>query len=269
MPLSITFIRHGESESNVVKDLKEANQEIPNEEALMRVHTSERRLTTKGVAQAQAAGVWMREWLKTRPGNQKRFYVSPYVRTQETAAHLGLGVDWRVDPRLVERNWGMMDSLTYEERIKRFGDTLNERKERAFFWRPSDGETLQDVFLRVRDFAGTLTRDCPFMDVVVVCHGEVMWVERTLLEYWTPHDLSAHMTGHDPKTYVSNCRIIQYTREQDNAEPAQRIVRVRFIDPTDPNNPEKNLDWQPIKRPLLSDADLLRFAEKHPRYLDV
>ncbi len=234
----------------------------------MRTHTSERRLTPLGVTQAHAAGVWMKEWLKSRDEISKRFYVSPYVRTMETAAHLALGVEWRQDVRICERNWGSMDALTYDERIKRFGETLNDRKELAFFWRPSDGETLQDVFSRLRDFGSTLARDCSSMDVVVVCHGEVMWIERTLLEYWTPYDLRREMKSENPQTKIHNCRIIQYSRELESGELAQKIANVRFINPMAPEDPETNRDWQPVRRPLLNDQQLLSFAESHQRFLE-
>jgi len=163
MPLTLTLVRHGESESNVAKRSFDKKLAIAGEKELMAVHTSQRRLTEKGVAQAKRAGEWLKTWLSTVSEAPMRCYVSPYVRAIETAGHLGLGQKWRRDMRLCERNWGEFDQMPYEERMKRFGHEIHLRKEHAFFWRPADGETLQDVFLRVCDLITTLHRECEKM----------------------------------------------------------------------------------------------------------
>ena len=58
-----------------------------------------------GVEQARKTG----EWLREQP-EFDRFYVSPHIRTRETAASFELGGEWRVDDRFRERDWGMMYS---------------------------------------------------------------------------------------------------------------------------------------------------------------
>ncbi|HET9641404.1 MAG TPA: histidine phosphatase family protein [Candidatus Paceibacterota bacterium] len=271
MPITFTSIRHGESESNVAKDRAERGKPLPNEEKLMQTHTSERRLTTKGREQAKAAGVWLRHWMAVEHLHESsfRYYVSPYIRTIETAGVLGVGgKNWRQDNRLMERNWGSMDLLTYDERARRFGEVLRNRKMHAWFWRPSDGETFQDVFNRRYSMFVTYRRECEKIHCIQVSHGETMLVDRYILEYWTPIKLREYMVRHDDTVHIENCRIIQYTRVGDDGRLRDKIQRVRFVNPMDPNDPQTNLDWQPIVRPLYSPEDLLAMAAMFPRFID-
>lgn len=269
LPTTITLVRHGQSESNLAKDYFETGKRFGREEELMRVHTSERRLTPKGVGQAKAAGLWLRDNLGTPEElAQVRCYVSPYVRAMETAGHLGFGDDWRVDTRLMERNWGDLDQKSYADRVRLFQNELDYRKDYAFFWRPSNGETMQDVFLRTRDMLATLHRECEDKQVLMVNHGETMWVWRTVLERWLPAQLRDAMLSHDDRIWIHNCRIIQYTRFREDGTLAPRLVRMRMVNPSDPENPDVNLPWTPIERKRWSHTGLREYAEGHPCFMD-
>jgi broad specificity phosphatase PhoE len=129
MPRTLTLGRHGESESNAAKRAAEKGIRHPRELELMRVHTSQRRLTPRGVQQAQRAGEWLRMHFSQEAARRLeplystvRGYFSPYARAMETAGYLGLPIEWRPDARLCERNWGDLDQLTYEERIEKYGE---------------------------------------------------------------------------------------------------------------------------------------------------
>lgn len=271
MPLTLTLIRHGESESNRAKSMFEQGKPLPSEAELMKVHTSNRRLTALGVFQAQEAGKWLRQWLKENNlgASDCRFYVSTYIRAMETAGLLQLpDAMWRLENRIVERNWGALDQLPYDERIRLFGEALKKRKEFAFFWRPSDGETMQDVFDRFGDLSNELRRDCERKHVFLVCHGETMWAARTMLEYWTPRQLRDHMLNHDDRTDLCNCRIIQYTRVLGQKHRSDRLCLVRFIDPMWSRDPARNLDWTEFDRPRFANEDLLELCSEHPRFIE-
>lgn len=263
MPRHITIVRHGESESNVASRAFWNGEKVPNEEALMACHTSERRLTPRGVEQAKKAGLWLRQNHPFESNLPFAYYVSSYVRAMETAAHLGLKGEWRQDMRIMERNWGNMDQLTYEERNLRFKEAVAKREEWAFFWRPGDGETLQGVFLRVKDLLATLHREHSDKHVVLVTHGETMLVLRMLLEYWTPHRLKQEMLNDDPQTHIHNCRIIEYARSEDDTH----LTGVRFIDAENPHDPKRNRGWKPIVKPILSDGELLDYVGQYPHFL--
>jgi len=154
--------------------------------------------------------------------------------------------------------------------MEQFKVEMARRKDFAFFWRPYDGETLQDVFLRLRDFLDTIHRDANIekKHVVVVCHGETMWAWRVILEYWMPWDLRYGMNAHNLQTKIHNCRIIQYSRNA-SGQLADHFTQVRFVSPKDPMDPAKNRDWQPIVRPVWNDTKLLAHVEQFPRFIGV
>lgn len=271
MPRSLTLVRHGESEGNIVRTLYEQGNPHPNEHAVMSVHTSSRRLTPKGEEQAKAAGIWLRtHWLTPLEADEEetRLYVSPYVRAEETAGHFGFGEQWYYDNRIVERNWGDLDLLTYEERMKRFSDVTDNRDDDVFYWAPPGGEALQNVFQRLRDMTTTLHRECADKHVLMVCHGETMWGWRTLLEYWTSHDLAEAMRVRDNRTRHINCRVVQYSRFDAEGLDQRKLCRVRFVNPSLPNEAEWNQDWIPIARRTYSHEALLAHAQSFPRHLE-
>src|SRR4051812_24686608 len=88
MPKTLTLVRHGESESNAAKRMADELGASPAGEAeLMAVHTSQRRLTARGVKQAQAAGAWLRAHFmelakceRVEPFSNVAGYFSPYAR---------------------------------------------------------------------------------------------------------------------------------------------------------------------------------------------
>src|SRR5258708_4663569 len=71
-------------------------------------------LTELGHRQAQMAG----EWLRANVSRIDAGYVSPFVRTLETAADLHLDVRFIEDERLREREWG--DYLGHSYRADRY-----------------------------------------------------------------------------------------------------------------------------------------------------
>src|SRR3990170_8107458 len=111
MPNELVLVRHGHSEGNFVADTSRRG-----DDSLYTTDFRERpghrwRLTKEGANQARAAG----EWILRNIGERfDRYYVSPYVRTRETAALLGLPeAEWRIDQRLRERDWGDIGSIPW------------------------------------------------------------------------------------------------------------------------------------------------------------
>ncbi|MDB5264661.1 MAG: hypothetical protein JWN64_232 [Parcubacteria group bacterium] len=267
LPIRLALVRHGESESNLAKSMFEHGEVLATENELMKVHTSERRLTPLGIRQAKAAGEWLQANHLTT--GLQRFYVSPYIRAMETAANLGFGDDWKIDARLMERNWGEFDQMPYGERVAQFKEQLELRKEHAFFWRPTNGETFQDVFSRLRDMNSTLHRDCAQHHVVAVTHGETMWVWRTVLERWMPQQLREAMLNQNEQTRIRNCRIIEYTREVGDGTCAERFVRMRFVNPENPYDALTNLGWNTIPRKKWSSSDLQQYVSGFRSFIPI
>lgn len=287
MPRTLTLVRHGESESNAAKRAAERGEAHPRERDLMRVHTSQRRLTPRGVLQAQFASKWLQGYFAEVAARfhepvyaNVRGYFSPYARAMETAGHLDLPIEWRPDARLAERNWGDLDQLTYEERVAKYGEINNLREMHGMFWPAGNGETLQALSTRMWQHFYMLKKDCEPYDVVDVSHGETMLTQRFMLERWLPEDVVYKMVRSDSvlsqtllgkpvdcQNKIINCRIIQYTREREDGSWDTKYCRVRLIAPSAPNDPERNLGWQPIERRKFTSEEMLRYVDQFPHFL--
>lgn len=255
LPIDLFLVRHGQSEGNAAKRLSEKGDHSAFSEEFRERHTSDFRLTEEGRRQARAAGAFLVKELSAE--SIDRFYVSEYARAKETAGLLLIpNALWYPDSYLSERDWGDCDSLPENERKERFGDALERRKKEPFFWRPPNGESFNQLCLRVDRFLDTLHRECSDKRVLVVCHGEVMRAMQIRLErisqemfrYLTFSDISADR--------IHNCQITHYTRrDPETNKVAPYIGWVRWYRPAE--NPMASTDWHHISRKLLSNSDLL------------
>jgi len=144
------------------------------------------RLTDLGIAQAQAAGEFIRKQVSP---TFSRYYTSEYLRARETAAHLRLPeARWVQDILLRERSWGRADFVMPEsQRYERFSAELAARREDPCYWRPPEGESLAEVCLRVERVLHThgqvlhYTRRDP---ATSECSGGLEWVRSSCP--WAP-----------------------------------------------------------------------------------
>lgn len=143
-PQLIILMRHGETEANV-DAAKYGDKGDPQVE-----------LTDTGRLQAKEAGGKIAELVR---GRAVATFVSPYVRTRQTAAEVlsqlrsaGITLTMqREDPRLREREF----SGTFQRERP---DTSDAEQYSRFFWRPPGGESCADVYDRVSSFMTTLWR---------------------------------------------------------------------------------------------------------------
>ena len=265
MPINLILVRHGQSEGNVATRRSKAGEHGDYAGEFMQRHNSLWRLTDRGIWQAKTAGEWIRDNIGSTFG---RYYTSEFLRAMETAHHLSLPeAQWFVDFNLRERDWGKFDHMSREERDARFSEELRNREIDSFYWRPPDGESIADLCLRVTRVLDTLHRECSNMDVVVVCHGEVMWAFRILLERLHQRQFNVLDASKHPHDRIHNCQVIHYTRENPITEKGSRpyLGWVRSICPSDltlsPN------EWVEINRRRYSNDELLAEAELTPRII--
>lgn len=187
MPYDLVIIRHGESEANVVHRQESDGVIHPNHVDVYERPDWLQRLSPKGIDQAKSAGEWLRNNF-IDPNKFDRCYGSTFMRTRETAYHVGGEQShWLLDDRLKERDWGKFGASPKEERALLFPDTFKNHKVNKWYSRMDGGESLADnVLMRVRDFIGTLQRDMDGKKVLIVSHGEFMLTMRYLLERMLP-----------------------------------------------------------------------------------
>lgn len=283
LPRTLTLVRHGQSEGNIIKLDQNARKEYSRGALSPPLHTLYFRLTEKGIAQSKQAGEWLKNHFVKEalrrietPYAHLKGFISPYYRTRETAGYLDLAIDWTVDHRLSERNWGALELMTSEERYEKVGNAIYSYHKHGLYWQVAGVETLQSVSARAADHIRDL-KEYAGADVVQVSHGEFMFVERFLLEGWLPEELSEMMQRTslsapstdetDWQNKMINTRIIQYTREREDGSWADSYVRVRMIDPVNPTSSILSTDWIPLAERTFSNEELLKSVEAAPHML--
>lgn len=171
-PRRIILVRHGESQGNADDRIYET---VP-DHALT--------LTERGRAEVLETGRRLRELIGTE---SLRMWVSPYVRTRQTAQLLDLGVpkdEVRLEPRLREQDWANFQDPVQIAEQKRLRNSYGH-----FWYRFSEGESGSDVYDRVSSFLESLHRnfDDPGMEdnVVLVTHGLTMRLFCMRWFHWT------------------------------------------------------------------------------------
>jgi broad specificity phosphatase PhoE len=264
MPRNLIMVRHGESEGNVANRLSRKGDNSRFEcEAFCTRHSSHWRLAEKGREHAQWAGATIRSF-----GLQiGRKYTSPYIRAMETMGLMVLGgPPTLASYELRERSWGKLDRMTHEERMRQYGEDLRVREEDPFLWQPPDGEALVQRTSGLKDWLGTLYRECGDMEcVVATCHAETIETLRVVIERMLPQHYIA--MRNDQSQDIWNCSILQYTRQDPfdpEAELAPYFNWVRLITPPEAHEHGRTgFGWKEILRPTFSDAELLAFVEHH------
>lgn len=250
MPRNLILVRHGESEGNLANlRSKEGSHTFP--VGFKERHSSQWRLTKRGQEQAKSGGLWLQEHL---PLSYRRLYTSTYYRARETAALLSLpDAMWSVDSHLRERDLGVMELLPHEREMK-FPEEVARRKVDSFHWRPPGGESLTDLCVRLNLVLDRLHRKCADQNAIIVCHGEVIWMFRFMLERMTPDDYHiVHAQEH-----IHNCQIIHYSRTNpEDAEDVRASVKwMRSVCPWDESMSRS--EWRPLPKRKYTNEDLLR-----------
>ncbi len=168
------FSRHGEAEHNV-RRINSSNVNDPYD------------LTEEGAVRAQRLAETLREM-----GGVDLIYASDFKRTRRTAEIVGstLGIPVECDTRIREYNVGIFTGRPMEE----FGSAIpaSRRWDEA----PEGGESWSDIRTRVLDFADEINRKHSGKRILVVSHGDPLWVlqqhfgsERPYPEFAVPFEM--------------------------------------------------------------------------------
>ena len=131
-----------------------------------------------------------------------QWYASPLRRALETAALLG-GPAPRVEPRLMELDWGRWEGRTRAELTERYGERMAENEARGLDFRPLGGESPRELRVRLRAWLEEV--GAPGEPVVAVTHKGVVQMALALATGWdlvsrAPHKLDwtrAHLFRYD------------------------------------------------------------------------
>lgn len=258
LPKNLILVRHGQSEANIVQ--KNVPGYIIPENFGAR-HDSHMRLTDEGREQARLAGLWIKENL---PKIDKS-YVSPHIRTRETAANLRLNTQWEIDDLWRERDWGEYGGgLSPQQQKERFPHAYAMKKLHPWYWKPVGGETLATgVRYRAERVLENIQQLNPTPEYVLgVTHGEFITTMRFILEHTTVEQWAE--MDKDKKYSVKNCSITHYTRINPiTGEEEENYGWVRMINTTNPELSPDNGSWRRITRKTFTDEELLQTVNNH------
>ena len=231
-PQEIWVVRHGQSAGNVARDLAEAANGH-------RIDIAERDvdvpLSELGMQQSEALG----DWFAALPPEQRPTVVlhSPYVRAAETAnivmsrldAAVRDNLTIRVDERLREKEFGVLDRLTTHGIAHLFPDLYEQRHHVGkFYFRPPGGESWCDVILRLRSVMDTLEREFCNERVLIVAHQVTVNCFRYLFEHLT----EAQILEFDRAGDVPNCSVTSYEFDPELGKRGDLSLRlVNFVAP--------------------------------------
>jgi broad specificity phosphatase PhoE len=227
-PSTLWIVRHGQSAGNVARDAAEAAGLVVIDIADRDIDVP---LSDLGREQAQALG----HWFGDLPADRKPEVVitSPYVRARQTTKLLmeSAGLDprqvrLRVDERLREKEFGILDRLTVRGIRERHPDLAAQRSHVGkFYFRPPGGESWCDVVLRLRSVMEMVSREHEGQRVLVVAHQVIVHCMRYLLESLEEQEVLAM----DRQGDVPNCGVTSYEFDGDAAD--MRVDLVNFVAP--------------------------------------
>jgi broad specificity phosphatase PhoE len=209
-PHVLWVTRHGQSAGNVARDAAEAAGQPWINVEFRDIDTP---LSDLGVQQSLALGRWF-GGLDARERPQV-VLCSPYVRARDTARLLmeqaglreGREVRLRVDERLREKEFGLLDRLTGHGIRQKYPELHEQRTHVGkFYFRPPGGESWCDVILRLRSLTEMMTREHAGERVLVVAHQVIVNCMRYLLENLD----EAQILAIDKRGDVPNCAVTRY-----------------------------------------------------------
>ncbi len=174
------IVRHSEADSNVLNVLSSFPEKTPVS------------LTPKGLKEAEAVGK------KLKKSGVDIIYSSPLKRTLATAEAIAkeTGAELRIDERIKEYDFGVMNGMPVEDFEKFIESDLNK-----FHKAPEGGETITEVRKRMVDFFYDIDSKDSDKKIVIVSHGDPLWV------------LEGTMKGMDDKALVEERKKLIYPGE--------------------------------------------------------
>lgn len=227
MPKNLVFIRHGESRAN--ERLKQIKQNLILTEANVTYPDRSWELTEKGKSQAKEIG----KIFMPNGSNHMWFdhhYVSPYVRTIQTAAMLNMEyANWEPLREIRERSWGDIDSISTETFKELYPTNYDRHTKDPLYWMPPGGESLASVAEgRLNAFFAKLHRDNAGENVMCVTHHDIMLSARLVLEHLSDEDFTNRLQSKE--LAFPNASALCYTRVNPKTkELSSKLAFVKII----------------------------------------
>lgn len=273
MPDDLVLVRHGESEGNVVTGAAKDGDLSGYTETFMATPGSQWRLTERGRTQAATIGAWLNSEFKERRRDNEhpfdRHFVSPYVRTRETAACLDLDLPrWRLNRAIRERDWGDISLIPREQYMNSewWAESAKLKRLDPLYWCAPNGESVAMMAEdRIRNALDTMHRECSGRAVIGVAHAETIQAFRLVLERMSDEKYAA--VDADRSQNIANCEMLHYTRldpftpirSGDGPRRSDRLTWLRRAKPVEVDGiwSVEVSPWSEIEFTTYSNAELM------------
>jgi probable phosphoglycerate mutase len=227
-PERLWLVRHGQSAGNVASDAAHAAG-LP----MLDIETRDVDVPLSPLGEQQAAALGA--WFSRQPEPPQVVLTSPYSRAVATAQAVreAPGLDaaiecFRLDERLREREFGILDRLTRAGIEARYPEQAEARRRLGkFYHRAPGGESWCDVILRLRSALDTICLHHAGKRVLVVCHQVTVLCFRYLLENLD----EATILGVDAERDVPNCGVTTYVRVRDGKGERLELHEIDLLQP--------------------------------------
>ncbi|MFZ4516170.1 MAG: histidine phosphatase family protein [Acidimicrobiia bacterium] len=267
-PVDLLLVRHGQSIGNVAVGALAAGEDS-GIEVLTEIPQEGWQLTARGREQAIGVGEFINAVF---PSGLEFFYSSHFVRACETAAFMNLANSaWRVEAGVGERQIGDRFAGGGDVAALREQVSAEYRQEQAnvLGHRPPRGESRRDVRDRVANALNRISANHAGQSGVIVCHGEVMWATRALLERfddqtWERTHAAAHRSADNApmnSEMILNGHVFWMSHR--HPETGQIHAGQRWLRRVCPEHPTTDTGWYEI--PV---RDIASRAPETPTALD-
>lgn len=249
MPKNLIFIRHGESEANIIQKKAKKDKKFIYPKSYMTTPDREVRLSVLGREQTKKTGEYL---AKAYPEGVDVVIVSDHTRAKETAALVCLAAGWdkvqiQVDPQVGERNWGNFHKQSPSARAEFF-----KAKHRDPLHTPiSDGETLLEARTRTRVLLERCARQYKDKTVLVFTHGEYIECIWSEIAHMRTEEQVEFFSGEGGD--IKNCQIVEFSSSNG------KIAEVKSSNP----HLEIKGTWEKLERKLFSPKELLKEVDKY------
>lgn len=219
--MRIFLIRHGESTQNTYENLENfPDFKVP--------------LTKNGIYQAEECGDFLANYFDVNKLNKQKtiLLVSPFQRTRQTAKKINdkLKIEKvKEDPLLVERQYGLFDNITYDERAKynnshNYANWMYENGGH-FFTKFPLGESPFDVYVRAKLFLESCLKKIgnEYENIVIISHGMFLkTLQMACMNY--------SIEWYDAEPKMSNCSVKRIDFDGKDFVDIQYIFKGAEID---------------------------------------
>lgn len=217
-PRHLVLVRHGQSEGDVRR--QEGTRALK--------HPMQEQQTEIGHKQSQIAGIWIAKYIFGIYNFEyfDQYLTSPLIRTKQSADSLGLSANWTDEPRLAERDRGVVQGLTQLMHKETYPESYTAMHEHPFHWVPPSGESILAVSHRVGAVFNELADAGA---VLIMTHRDVLWAAQVPLDGLSVDDAEKLDTS-----IIHNSQVVHYTNinPKSGEIDSTQLTWKRSVDPS-------------------------------------